>query len=124
MTHFHFFGTLLRPIFNFFISIILFSKVNQKSVIDYMVIERDHRQKVRDTRVFRGFTFGSDHFFVGSRLSVGKLDQTKGKKVVSRKFRVGRLKDEAVRALFETKFAEKFEGLPGRYSGRILRNSS
>ena len=88
--------------------------LNQKSVIDYMVIERDHRQKVRDTRVFRGFTFGSDHFFVGSRLSVGKLDQTKRKKVVSRKFRVGRLKDEAVRALFEAKFAEKFEGLPAR----------
>ena len=91
--------------------------LNQKSVIDYMVIERDHRQKVIDTRVFRGFTFGSDHFFVGSRLSVGKLDQTKRKKVVSLKFRIGKLKDEAVRALFEAKFAEKFEGLPARCEG-------
>lgn len=86
--------------------------LGHKSIIDYVIVEQDQRQKVRDTRVFRGFTFGSDHFFVGSRLSVDKLCENKRKKVVVRKFRIGRFKDEAVRALYKAKFAEKVDSLP------------
>ena len=82
-----------------------------------MIVEQDQRQKVRDTRVFRGFTFGSDHFFVGSRLFVGKLCQTKRKKVVCRKFRIGRLRDETIRDRFAAKFAEKVESLPTECEG-------
>lgn len=86
--------------------------LGHKSVLDYVIVEQDFKKDIIDTRVFRGFSFGSDHFFVGSRLSVSKLCQNKRKKTVSRKFRVGKFKDEAVRALFEAKFGEKIKTLP------------
>ena len=86
--------------------------LGHKSIIDYVIIEQDSRKVVRDTRVYRGFTFGSDHHFLGARLSVGKLCQTKRKKVVTRKFRVGKFREEAVRSRFMERFAEGFEALP------------
>src|SRR6202000_2511180 len=62
----------------------------------------------------------TDHFFVGSRLSVGKLDRTRRKKVVSRKFRVGKFKDDEVKAFFEAKFAEKLESLLTQCEGNEI----
>ena len=85
--------------------------LDQTSTIDYIFIEQASSD-LKDTRVFRGFTFGSDNFFVGSRMSVDKVVGAKRKKVVSRKFRIGKFKDEAVRVLFEDKFAERFVSLP------------
>jgi hypothetical protein len=86
--------------------------LDHKSIIDYIIIEQDKRQEVCDTRVFRGFTFGSDHYLLGAHLSVGKVCQAKRKKKIVHKFRVGKFKEEEVRARFMAKFTEGFEGLP------------
>ena len=53
-----------------------------------MIVEQDRRKEVSDTRVFRVFAFGSDHFFVGSRLSVGDLETRRRNRVVVKRFRI------------------------------------
>src|ERR1700754_2707682 len=77
-----------------------------------MIVEQDRRKEVSDTRVFRGFAFGSDHFFVGSRLSVGALETRRRNRVIVKRFRIEKFKDELVNALFADRFAEKVESLP------------
>ena len=88
--------------------------LDSRSINDYMTAEQDRRKEVSDTRVFRGFAFGSDHFFVGSRLSVGALETQRSKRVVVKRFRIEKFKDELVKALFADRFAEKVESLPSQ----------
>ena len=92
--------------------------LDSRSIIDYMIVEQDRRKEVPDTRVFRGFAFGSDHFFVGSRLSVGALETRRRKRVVVKRFRIEKFKDELVKALFADRFAEKVESLPSQCENR------
>ena len=53
-------------------------------------------------------------FFVGSRLSVGALETGRRKRVVVKRFRIEKFKDELVKALFADRFAEKVESLPSQ----------
>ena len=47
-------------------------------------------------------------------MSVGALETRRRKRVVVKKFRIEKFKDELVNALFADRFAEKVESLPSQ----------
>ena len=53
---------------------------DEKSIIDYVIINKEYRREVRDTRVRRGAEIYSDHFLVLSKIEIGAENQCVEKK--------------------------------------------
>jgi len=80
---------------------------NRKSLIDYIIVEKSLRNTVKDTRVYRGFEIGSDHFLVSSVLRINFKMVKKPFKVV-RRIRADRLQDVGIRQLFQRSITEAY----------------
>ncbi len=53
---------------------------NRKSIIDYVIVDKDLGKDVIDTRVYRSFEIGSDHYLVGSKIKIAGVKITEQKK--------------------------------------------
>ena len=80
------------------------------SVIDYVIVEKGMMKMIKDTRVFRGFAFDSDHYLLASRIDI-EMPTPRYNKVVCRKIRVDKLRNDEIRRSFENKISEKFAGV-------------
>lgn len=75
---------------------------DEKSIIDYILIERDNRKILKDVRVMRGFEIGSDHYLVKGKVKT-ETDQatancaTTRKQSPKEKIRTYKLKNEEIR---------------------------
>ena len=87
---------------------------NRKSIIDYVIVDKSLGKLVKDTRVFRSFEIGSDHYLVGSEIKLNKPKIIERKVKYSR-IRVEKLANEDVKKKFSDMFREEFakiEDLP------------
>lgn len=48
---------------------------NEKSIIDYVLIDRDWRKRINDVRVLRGAEIGSDHYLLRAKTTIGNQIQ-------------------------------------------------
>ncbi|XP_031639106.1 craniofacial development protein 2-like [Contarinia nasturtii] len=83
---------------------------NQKSLLDYVIIEECLRKSVMNTRVNRSFGMDSDHYLVASKLCIVKSRINSYRKP-SNILRVNRLKDENVAREFVDILEAKFSDL-------------
>lgn len=80
------------------------------SVIDYLVVEKGLMHMVKDTRVYRGFALDTDHYLLASRIGI-EVPKYKNRKVVCRKIRVDKLRDDVIKSRFVNKISEQFAGV-------------
>ena len=78
-----------------------------KSIIDYFLVRRDSRTRVKDVKVVRGAEIGSDHYLV--LLKMSEKSMVERSRAVSKNVRIrtDRLKDKRVRLEFKIRLQQK-----------------
>ena len=78
-----------------------------KSIIDYFVVRRDTRVRVKDVKVVRGADASSDHYLLLMKMSMRCKVQKAEKKAENVAIQIDRLKERKVRIKFQAKLLEK-----------------
>ena len=83
-----------------------------RNLIDYVIVNRDRRTTVLDTRVYRGCKVPTDHMLVVSKLRVKlRAFQTRSPQ---KKYDVDRLKSEEIRSQYQATIGGRFAALADR----------
>ena len=90
---------------------------NERSIIDYFLINSGQRNTVKDVRVKRGFEIGSDHFLVTAKIKIkekeNKQMQEKPKKEIKiTKYKIEKLKDKQTREKYQNNIKELIKQTP------------
>lgn len=80
---------------------------NEKSIIDYILTERDSRKDIKDVRVYRSAELGTDHYLLLSKTKIvmetAKQEKTKGRmRKETKSIRIYKLENMEIR----TKYSE------------------
>ena len=78
-----------------------------KNQIDHVLVSRQHRTSVMDTRAMRGADIASDHQLVRSKIKL-KLKRKQKNKVIRKKFDIIKLQQPAIKAQFSVKLRNKY----------------
>ena len=81
-----------------------------KNQIDHVLVSRQHRTSVGDTRVIRGADIASDHQLVRTKIQL-KLKRKQQTKANRRKFDTIKLQQPAIRLQFSIKLKNRFDVL-------------
>ena len=79
-----------------------------KNQIHHVLVSRQHRTSVMDTRAMRGAGIGSDHQLVRSKIML-KLKRKQRNKVNRKKFDINKLQQPAIKAQFLLKVYIKYD---------------
>lgn len=83
---------------------------NEKSIIDYIIVERENRMAINDVVVKRGFEIHSDHYLVVAKIKRHKEGLIQeNKKASSETIRAYKLKVERIARLYENKVDKELE---------------
>ena len=77
-----------------------------KNQIDHVLLSRQHRTSVMDTRAMRGADIASDHQLVRSKIKL-KLKRKQKNKAIRKKFDIIKLQHPAIKAQFSLKLRNK-----------------
>jgi Reverse transcriptase (RNA-dependent DNA polymerase)/Endonuclease-reverse transcriptase len=80
----------------------------EKSIIDYVIVERNNRHAIMDVRVKRGYEIGSDHFLLVAKVKNLEKENNRNRLKYTRKIDYETIKSYKLK---ERKFASKFEHL-------------
>ena len=78
-----------------------------KSIIDYFLVRKDNRRRIKDVKVVRGAEIGSDHYLVLLKMSRRKRMERCIKVEQNVRIRTDRLKDRGVRLKFAMRLKQK-----------------
>ena len=79
-----------------------------KNQIDHVLVSRQHRTSVMDTRAMRGADIASDHQLVRSKIKL-KLKRKQKNKAIRKKFDIIKLHQPAIKAQFSLKLRNKYD---------------
>ena len=79
-----------------------------KNQIDHVLVSRQHRTSVMDTRAMRGADIASDHQLVRSKIKL-KLKRKQKNKAIRKKFDIIKLQHPAIKAQFSLKLRNKYD---------------
>ena len=79
-----------------------------KNQIDHVLVSRQHRTSVMDTRAMRGADIASDHQLVRSKIKL-KLKRKQKNKAIRKKFDIIKLQHPAIKAQFSLKLSNKYD---------------
>ena len=79
-----------------------------KNQIDHVLVSRQHRTSVMDTRAMRGADIASDHQLVRSKIKL-KLKRKQKNKAIRKKFYIIKLEQPAIKAQFSLKLHNKYD---------------
>ncbi|KAK5649396.1 hypothetical protein RI129_000425 [Pyrocoelia pectoralis] len=90
---------------------------NEKSIIDYIVINKSFRKEIKDVKVRRGAEIYSDHYLVIAKihLKTKAVETIKSIKHKKKAIRVYKLKEKKVWAEFGKQVEEKLEADSKQY---------
>ena len=77
-----------------------------KNQIDHVLVSRQHRTSVMDTKAMRGADIASDHQLVQSKI---KLKLKRKQKAIRKKFYIIKLQQPAIKAQFSLKLRNKYD---------------
>lgn len=96
-------------------------KKQEKSIIDYFLIDKQLWDKVKDVRVYRGHEIGSDHYLLKATLSLRKKENVKEiKRTSNEKIRSYKLKDIEIRNKYQERLEEALRGIESINKGQTL----
>ena len=81
---------------------------NRKSILDYILVSKDLRRYVLDTRVFRGFEVSSDHYLVCCNLRIKYNRDSINTRTKCYRMKVESLEDRDTRCTFETRVSNEY----------------
>jgi len=81
---------------------------NTKNQIDHVLVSRQHRTSVMDTRAMRGADIASDHQLVRPKIKL-KLKRKQKNKAIRKKFDIIKLQQPAIKAQFSLKLRNKYD---------------
>ena len=79
-----------------------------KKQIDHVLVSRQHRTSVMDTRAMTGADTASDHQLVHSKIKL-KLKRKQKNKVIRKKFYIIKLEQPAIKVQFSLKLRNKYD---------------
>ncbi|XP_072020278.1 craniofacial development protein 2-like [Amphiura filiformis] len=79
-----------------------------KNQIDHVMVSRQHRISVQDTRAMRGADIYSDHQLLRTKLKI-KLKRKQQPKVTRRKFDTTKLQQTTIRSKFKIELKNRFD---------------
>jgi Reverse transcriptase (RNA-dependent DNA polymerase)/Endonuclease-reverse transcriptase len=97
---------------------------DQKSMIDLILYDKRLKDKVMDTRVYRGAECGTDHFLVVSRVNLGEKWRARKKEImVQKRVRIERLQNEEVRCEYTKKVNERMSGVMIEWEKKVVQDN-
>ena len=82
-------------------------KRNKKSIIDYIIVDKELKSLVQDSRVYRGFEIGSDHHFVLSKLKMKMQTRRDTYKKVLKRIKIEKLHELPTSIKYKESIIEK-----------------
>lgn len=88
----------------------------EKSIIDYIIVEKTQKKNIMDTRVYRGPEANSDHYMLAAKVKIRKTETSKNIKVCQRnhyeKVRTYKLSITEIAQKYRQEVEQKIELLP------------
>jgi len=82
-------------------------KRNKKTIIDYIIVDKELKSVVQDSRVYRGFEIGSDHHLVLSKLKIKIQTRRRTYKKVLKKIKIEKLHELPTTIKYKESIMEK-----------------
>lgn len=92
---------------------------NERSIIDYVIVNKEFRREVKDTKVRRSFEIYSDHYLVLSEIEISNKEKIENNKTNKR---IGIMKTIRTHKLREEETAKLYKEISEREMNKIKNN--